>query len=392
MENNLNIIHIDMDAFFASVEQLDKPELKGKAVIVGGVGLDNRGVVSTASYEARKFGVHSAMPIAKAKKLCPHAVYLPGRRERYTELSKQIFNILLEFTPQVEKLSIDEAFLNVKGCHRLYGSSKEIGKQIKKKIKDETGLVCSIGVARNKFLAKIGSDLDKPDGLVVIKNNEIAEVLDPLSVDKIPGVGTKTANKLNEIGIYKIGQLKNMEYNELKHLFGKNGSLLYELIRGIDKREVNINSETKSISNETTFQNDTSDLDLLLKYLLELSQKVTRRVRKKNLIGNTIFIKVKDNKFNVTTRRITIKKYINSTDDLYKYGKKLLEKVDLKNPIRLIGIGIASLKEKKKEQLSLFTNSKDKSEFNIVIDSIKDKFGNESIKRARDLLKEDKNN
>ena len=391
MENNLNIIHIDMDAFFASVEQLDNPELKGKAVIVGGVGLDNRGVVSTASYEARKYGVHSAMPIAKAKKLCPNAVYLPGRRARYNELSDQIFNILLEFTPQVEKLSIDEAFLNVKGCHRLYGRSKEIGKQIKKRIKEKTGLVCSIGVARNKFLAKIGSDLDKPDGLVVIKNNEIAEVLDPLSVKKIPGVGKRTAQKLNEIGIFKIGQLKKMEYNELEHLFGKHGRLLYNLIRGIDDREVSVNSETKSISNETTFQNDIKDLDLLLKHLLELSQKVTRRIRKKKLIGNTIFIKVKDNKFNVKTKRITIKKYIDSTDDLYKYGKKLLEKVERKNPIRLIGIGIASLKEKNKEQLSLFASSDDKSEFNIVIDSIKDKFGNKSIRRARDLLEVDKN-
>ncbi len=392
MRNNLNIIHMDMDAFFASVEQLDKPELKGKAVIIGGVGLDNRGVVSTASYEARKFGVHSAMPIAKAKKLCPDAVYLPGRMERYTELSEQIFNVLLEFTPQVEKLSIDEAFLNVKGCHRLYGNSKEIGKQIKKRIKEKTGLVCSIGVARNKFLAKIGSDLDKPDGLVVIKNDEISKVLDPLSVKKIPGVGEKTAEKLNEVGIYKIGQLKDMEYNELEHLFGKHGRVLYRLIRGEDDREVNVDNETKSISNETTFQNDISDLDLLLKHLLELSQKVTRRIRNKKLIGNTIFIKVKDNKFNVTSRRITIKKYVDSTDDLYKFGKKLLERVDLKNPIRLIGIGLAGLKEKNKEQLSLFESSDNKSEFNIVIDSIKDKFGNQSIRRARDLLEKDKNN
>lgn len=382
---------MDMDAFFASVEQLDKPELKGKAVIVGGVGLDNRGVVSTASYEARKFGVHSAMPIAKAKKLCPDAIFLPGRRKRYTELSEQIFNILLEFTPQVEKLSIDEAFLNVKGCHRLYGSSREIARKIKKEITDETGLVCSIGVARNKFLAKIGSDIEKPDGLVVIKNDEIANFLDPLSVSKIPGVGKKTAKKLNEIGIYKIEHLKSMEYNELEHLFGKHGRLLYKLIRGLDEREVSVNNKTKSISNETTFRNDISEMDLLFKHLLKLSQKVTRRIRKKKLIGNTIFIKVKDNKFKVTTRRVTIKKYIDSTDELYMFGKKLLEKVELKKPIRLIGIGIAGLKAKKKEQLSLFESSNNKSQFNIVIDSIKDKFGNKSIRRARDLLEEDEN-
>lgn len=391
MSNNLNIIHVDMDAFYASVEQLDNPELKGKAVIIGGVGLDNRGVVSTASYEARKFGVHSAMPIAQAKKLCPHGIYLPGRGGRYAELSQQIFDILLKFTPEIEKISIDEAFLNVEGCHRLYGSSAVIAEKIKKKVKKETGLVCSVGVARNKFLAKIASDLDKPDGLVVIKNEEIANVLDDLSIKKIPGVGDKTAQKLNEIGIYKIKQLKKLNLSELNKLFGKNGKQLYDLIRGKDDRKVQINEAAKSISNETTFRCDIKEMDLLLKHLSQLSQKVTRRMRKKQLVGNTVFIKVKDNNFKVRTRRITVKRYIDSTDDLYKLSKQLLENVKINKPIRLIGVGIAGLKAKNKEQMSLFQSSEHKDEFNLAIDSIKDKFGNKSIRRARDLLEKENN-
>jgi DNA polymerase-4 len=391
MSNNLNIIHVDMDAFYASVEQLDNPELKGKAVIIGGVGLDNRGVVSTASYEARKFGVHSAMPIAQAKKLCPHGIYLPGRGARYSELSQQIFDILLKFTPEVEKISIDEAFLNVQGCHRLYGSSAVIAKKIKKKVKNETGLVCSVGVARNKFLAKIASDLDKPDGLVIIKNEEIANILDDLSIKKIPGVGDKTAQRLNEIGIYKIKQLKKLNLSELNKLFGKNGKHLYDLIRGKDDRKVQTNEEAKSISNETTFQSDIKEMELLLKHLSQLSQKVTRRMRKKQLVGNTVFIKIKDNNFKVRTRRITVKRYIDSTDDLYKLSKQLLKNVKIKKPIRLIGVGIAGLKAKNKEQMSLFQSSENKDEFNLAIDSIKDKFGNKSIRRARDLLEKENN-
>lgn len=386
MKNNLNIIHVDMDAFFAAVEQLDNPKLKGKPVIIGGVSLNNRGVVSTASYEARKYGIHSAMPIAQAKKLCPHGIYLPGRGKRYSEISKQIFEILKQITPKIEKLSIDEAFLDVKGCHRLYGNSNEIAKLIKDKVKEQTGLICSVGVASNKFLAKIASDLEKPDGLVVINDDSVAKILDDLSIKKIPGIGKKSSKKLNDLGIYKIKQLKNLNIDQLQNLFGKHGISLYNLIRGKDNRTVNTEQEVKSISNETTFSEDISDMDLLLKYLLKLSQKVTRRIRKKNLVGNTIFIKVKDNQFNVVTRRITINSNIDSTDDLYKYSKELLNKVKIKKPIRLIGVGIAGLKYKNKEQLSLFDSNKGKKEFNNAIDIIKDKFGNESIKRARDLL------
>ncbi|MCF8008761.1 MAG: DNA polymerase IV, partial [Halanaerobiales bacterium] len=314
MKEKLNIIHVDMDAFFASVEQLDNPKLKGKPVIIGGIALDNRGVVSTASYQARKFGIHSAMPIAEAKRLCPQGIYLPARSKRYSEISKQIFNIFKEFTPQVEKLSIDEAFLNVKGCHRLYGSSEQIAKKIKKTIKKKIGINCSIGVANNKFLAKIGSDLDKPDGLVIIENDKISDIIDPLSIKKIPGIGKKSAKKLNEIGISKIEQLKNLSIKELESLFGKNGKNLFDLIRGKDLRKVTTKQKMKSISNEITFDKDVNDKDILYKYLLKLCQKVTRRLRKDKVTGNIIFLKLKNDQFKVYTKRITVKVYINSTD------------------------------------------------------------------------------
>src|SRR6056297_1430174 len=385
MKNELNIIHVDMDAYFASVEQLDNPKLRGKAVIIGGVNLDNRGVVSTASYEARKFGVHSAMPIARAKKLGPHGIYLPGRHSRYQELSKQIFNVFLEFTPRVEKLSIDEAFLNVKGCHRLHGGSRKIAEQIKKRVLNKVGLVCSVGVAGNKFLAKIASDLDKPDGLVIIKDEDIKDILDPLSIKKIPGIGEITAQKLNQIGIYKIKELKSLNLAELIEIFGKQGRSLYNLIRGQDKRQVSINQQVKSISNENTFPHDVIDSELLLKYLLELCQKVTRRLLKQKFIANIVFIKVKDNSFHLTTRRITLNEYIDSTDDLYKHSKILLKDINIKKPIRLIGVGLAGFKEKRNEQLSLFNTKNKEIDFNLTIDSIKDKFGNKSKTRKNKL-------
>lgn len=386
MKEELNIIHVDMDAFFASVEQLDNPELKGKPVIIGGIALDNRGVVSTASYQARKFGIHSAMPIAEAKRLCPQGIYLPGRSKRYSEISKKIFNIFKEFTPQVEKLSIDEAFLNVKGCHRLYGSSEQIAKKIKIRIKEKIGLNCSIGVANNKFLAKIGSDLDKPDGLVIIENDKISDIIDPLSITKIPGIGKKSAERLNEIGISKIEQIKDLSINELESLFGKNGKNLYDLIRGKDLREVSTKQKMKSISNEITFDKDLTEQDILYKYLLQLCQKVTRRLRKDSVTGNIVFLKLKNDQFKVYTKRITVKVYINSTDDLYNYSKKLLNQINYKRPIRLIGVGVGGLISNNKNQLSLFEDDKGKKQFNIAIDKIKDKYGNKSIKRARDLL------
>jgi len=221
--SDLNILHVDMDAFFAAVEQRDNPELIGKAVIIGGVELDRRGVVSTASYEARKYGVYSAMTIARAKKLCPHGVYLPGRHDRYQKFSKKIIEILYEVTPRVEQVSIDEAFLDLKGCHRLFGTSREIGEKIKMRINEKTNLKASVGIASNKFLAKLASDLDKPDGFTVIERNRVNQILDPLPVKKIRGVGQKTEKIIKRKGIRTIKDLKSLSKKELIAYFGKSG-------------------------------------------------------------------------------------------------------------------------------------------------------------------------
>ncbi|MFW6389538.1 MAG: DNA polymerase IV, partial [Halanaerobiales bacterium] len=242
----LDIMHIDMDAFFAAVEQLDNPELKGKPVIVGGTHLDNRGVVSTASYEARKYGVHSAMAIVEAKRLCPDGIFVSGRMKRYQEISANIFDIFKGFTPLVEKISIDEAFLDLTGCHKLFGDSYQIGSKIKNKIKEELGITASIGLAPNKFLAKLASDMDKPDGFFIIEEDQIDNILEPLSVRKIWGVGKKSAELLESRGIKTIRDLKQLSQNDLKALFGKSGTKLYKLCRGIDNRRVSTEEEVKS--------------------------------------------------------------------------------------------------------------------------------------------------
>ncbi|HLV09626.1 MAG TPA: DNA polymerase IV, partial [Halanaerobiales bacterium] len=284
---SLDIMHIDMDAFFASVEQLDNPDISGKQVIVGGLG--KRGVVSTASYEARKYGVHSAMPMTEARKLCPEGIFISGRHKRYAELSGDIYQIFKNYTPLVEKVSIDEAFLDLKGCHRLFGNSVEIGKKIKKEIKNKTGLTASAGLAPNKFLAKLASDMDKPDGFFVIEEDRIAEILEPLSVNKMWGVGKKATKVLKNKGISTVGQLKKLSLNELSAIFDKMGIQLYYLSRGIDNRSVSQDDEIKSISHEETYSQDLKDREEIYQKLLSMAERVSRRMRKKGYKGNTIF-------------------------------------------------------------------------------------------------------
>ena len=386
----LNILHIDMDAFFASVEQKDNPELKGKPVIIGGTALGNRGVVSTASYEARKYGVHSAMPIKKAKKLCPHGIYLPGRMERYQEISNKVFDIISNFTPLIEKISIDEAFLDLKGSHLLFGSSVEIGKKLQKQIKKELNLNASIGIAPNKFLAKLASDLEKPEGFKIIPGDKIDDVLTPLAVDEIWGVGEETEKILRKKGIKTIGQLRNLSQRELKSMFGKFGKKLYKLARGIDNRSVQTESETKSISHETTFKNDLKDEEKIFSILMKLSEKTGRRLRKNQFKGTTVFIKIRYNNFDTYTRQTTTQRSFSDTETIYKKGKKLIKENNLLiKPVRLLGIGITNLIGENKEQLSLFDKNEDK--IVKVVDNIKDKYGENSIFRAKQLIyKKDK--
>lgn len=383
---SLNIMHIDMDAFFASVEQVDKPELKGKPVIIGGTSNDNRGVVSTASYEARKYGVHSAMPIVEARRLCPKGTFLPGRHERYNEFSEEIFKIFLKYTPLVEKLSIDEAFMDLTGCYRLFGNSFQIGKKIKYDIKNELGLTASVGLAGNKFLAKLASDMNKPDGFFIIKENQVDEILEPLPVNKIWGVGKKTEKILKHKGIDTIARLRKISQNQLSKLLGNNGKKLYYLARGIDNRKVEVNNIIKSISHEETYQENLIDKNKIMASLMRMSSKVSRRLRLKEFLGNTIAIKVRYGDFTTYTRRITLSTYTNDIDKIYQAGLYLLEKEQLwSKPIRLLGIGVSNLSKNKQNQLSLFNDNIKDEELKKAIDGLKDRFGENSIFRARKL-------
>lgn len=380
----LNILHADMDAFFSAVEQRENPELEGKAVIIGGVSLSNRGVVSTASYEARKFGVHSAMPIAQARKLCPDGIYLPARHGLYKEYSREIFGILKKYTPLVEKLSIDEAFLDVKGCERLYGNGVEIAEKIKKEVKNKTGLTISVGVSTNKFLAKLASDFDKPDGLTIIKKENIKTFMRKLDIDKIWGVGNVFAAKLAEEGVFKAGDVWSYSLEELKNKFGKAGAKLFFLSRGMDKREVKSQSKIKSISHEETFIDNISDQDKLFAYLFKMSEKVSFRLHSNSLKGNTVFIKVRYSDFSTYSRQKSLKAAVNSSEEIYQTARVLLNKDNLlKKPLRLLGVGVSNLCSEGKEQLNLFADADD--QLDQTIDELKRKYGFNKISRARKL-------
>jgi DNA polymerase-4 len=386
--DKLHILHADMDAFFSAVEQRENPELKGKAVIIGGVNLSNRGVVSTASYEARKFGVHSAMPIAQAKKLCPDGIYLPARHRLYKEVSLEIFNILKKYTPLVEKLSIDEAFLDVKGCDRLYGSAVEIAEKIKEEVKTKTELTISVGVSVNKFLAKLASDYDKPNGLTVIKKDDIKSFMYRLEIDKIWGVGDVFASKLAEENIYKASDIWPYSLEELKKRYGKAGVKLFFLSRGIDKREVKSQSQIKSISHEETFADNIGDRDKLLAYLFKMSEKVSFRLHSNSLKGTTIFIKVRYSDFSTYSRQKSLKAAVNSSEEIYLRAKELLNENDLlKKPLRLLGIGVSNLCQEGQEQLNLFADTND--QLDETIDQLKRKYGFNKISRARKLYLND---
>ncbi len=277
--NHPSIIHLDMDAFYPAVEVLDNPELRGKPVIVGGS--RERGVVSSASYEARRFGVHSAQPIAAAVRLCPNAIFLQGRMHRYREVSKQIFEIFMCFTPLVEPLSIDEAFLDVTGSERLLGDPVQIAKAIKAMVLGEIGLTVSAGVASSKFVAKIASDMDKPDGLTVVPFESVRAFLDPLPIGKMWGVGKVTREALARLNIHTFKDLSDFDPDFLQRKFGKNGVRMHQLSMGMDERDVVPDHETKSVGNERTFMHDITELGDAKKALLALATQVGRRMRRK---------------------------------------------------------------------------------------------------------------
>ena len=378
------IIHIDMDAFYASVEQRDNPSLKGKPVIVGG-GPEKRGVVSAASYEARVYGVHSAMPTSQAKRLCPLGIFLPVRMNRYQEVSEQIFKILRAYTPLVEPLSLDESFLDVTGSEKLFGPALEIAKEMKRKIWETTELTASAGIAPNKFLAKIASDLKKPDGLVEIKPEEVQEFLRDLPISKVWGVGKSTEGTLKGMGILRVGQLAAYPVELIERKLGKFGLELVALARGEDDRPVIPESEAKSISQEETFTPDLRDLETMKKVLLDQSEQVGWELRKQGLKGYTVQLKVRYPDFSLITRSFTLPAPTDQGIEIYQNAVKLLDKTDaLTKRARLLGVGVSKLRPRDDpEQMSLFDFHKEKVERSTAaVDQIWDRFGPEAIKRA----------
>ncbi|MEA2735396.1 MAG: polymerase [Humisphaera sp.] len=377
------ILHVDMDAFFAAVEQLDDPKLRGKPVLVGGDG--PRGVVATASYEARPFGCHSAQPMSVAKRLCPHAIVVPGRFERYREISDQLFEIFDAFTPIVQPLSIDEAFLDVTGSERIHGSAIEIARAIKRRVRDELSLTTSVGVAPNKFLAKLASDLEKPDGLTVINADDVDRVLPPLPVTKIWGIGPKTAARLEGMAIRTIGDLRKASDATLSRLLGDDAERCRNLALGRDDREVVTDSEAKQISQENTFGVNIAEPDVVRNELLEQVQHVARRLRKHKLRAGGVTLKIRFGEFKTITRSRTLDEPTDRTDLLWNVTREVFDEWAAKNfvPIRLIGMAARNLSGGG-AQLSLFTDPAGEKHERLdkVVDAIVDRFGKTAVRRG----------
>ncbi|GAB7086550.1 DNA polymerase IV [Marinifilum fragile] len=340
MEDIRKIIHIDMDAFFASVEQRDNPELRNKPIAVGGDG--DRGVVAAASYEARKFGVRSAMPSKIAKKRCPHLIFVRGRHDRYKEVSNQIMSIFYEYTDLVEPLSIDEAFLDVTHNKKNLPSATLIAQEIKARIKEETSLTASAGISVNKFLAKIASDVNKPDGLFVIPPKNIESFINDLQIDKFYGVGKVTAEKMHKLGIFRGKDLKERSLLDLSRLFGKHGTYYYNIARGIDDRPVNPNRIRKSVGTEHTYRNDLIDTQEIKKDLRKTTESLVRRLEKSGFRGRTLTLKLKYSNFEQETRSRTLFGVFEGFEMIQKNAEELLDQDELKNSIRLIGLTVSN--------------------------------------------------
>lgn len=388
------ILHVDMDAFYAAIEERDRPELVGRPVIVGG-SPDGRGVVAAANYPVRKFGVHSAMPTSTALRLCPHAIVLPVRMLHYASISRQIRDIFFRYTPLVEPLSLDEAFLDVTGCQRLFGDGAAIAARIKQDIKRETRLVASVGVAPNKFLAKIASDLEKPDALVVVDPAKVGDFLDPLPVGRLWGVGKVTGKSMQRLGVETIGQLRMLSLETLKQTFGDSGEHFWRLSHGIDDRSVVPDRDAKSISHETTFAADISDVETLRSWLVDLTDQVARRLRRHERLGRTVQIKLRYSDFSTITRSRTLPKPTDVTQEIWQVASDLLTQACQKNrslktqgkSIRLIGVGVSGFENPGAIQPLLFDDPVEEKhikhkDLDRVTDAVRDRFGTAALKRA----------
>lgn len=344
------IIHVDMDAFYASVEQLDNPYLRGKPIAVGG---GHRGVVSAASYEARKYGVRSAMPSKTAREKCPHLIFVPHRFQRYKEISRTIRNIFYDYTDLVEPLSLDEAYLDVTENKKGIESANQIAREIRKRIFEETGLTASAGISVNKFLAKVASDINKPNGQKTIHPQHIEPFLEELPVEKFYGVGKVTANKMYSLSIYKGADLKKKTLQQLTQLFGKSGQYYYNVVRGIHNSEVKPNRIQKSVAVERTFSDDLSDEQQINDKLKSLSEELYNRLSRHQILGKSLTLKIKYKDFSLYTRSFTRNDYYQSTEDYYVTAKSLWQQRPYDRAVRLLGLSLSNLNTDDKKQVSI---------------------------------------
>ena len=378
-----SILHVDMDAFFASIEQMDDPRLRGKPVLVGYDG--PRGVVAAASYEARRFDCHSAQPMAIARRRCPQAIIVPVRFERYRENSGRMFGIFDEFSALVEPLSVDEAFLDLSGTEKLLGDAESVARGLKERIKAELGLTASIGAAPNKFLAKLASDLNKPDGLVVVRPEDVDELLMPLAVTKLWGIGPATAKRLNQVGIHTVGDLRKQPVEWLGSLLGSDAEWFLRLAHGEDDRPVVPDREARSIGHEQTFGLDVEVPDEIRRVLLEQVEQVGRRLRKHGLRARGVTLKIRYGDFETITRSVTLKEPTDGTSELWAAASEVFDKWCASGfkPVRLIGMSAGHL-SKGEKQMALFVDPDHEKQKKVdrVADEIAAKFGSKAIRRG----------
>jgi DNA polymerase IV len=376
------ILHIDMDAFYASVEEQDRPELKGKPLIVGGT--SGRGVVAAANYAVRRFGVRSAMPMREALRRCPEAICVQPRMARYKEVSEQVFAIFHEFTPLVEGLSLDEAFLDVTSSQQLLGSAESIGSEIRRRIVKQTGLTASVGIAPNKLLAKIASDLNKPDGMCRIGADNVRDILDELPIEKLFGVGPKTLPAVHAAGIRSFGDLRRAGDEVLWRAFGRHGKSMRSLASGVDDRPVEPNREEKSISAEETYATDIRGVAPLTVQLLRLADRAASRLRARELAAGRVSVKIRRGDFTTCTRQRTVEPPTQETAIVYSAAKALLEQWLATQPdaaVRLLGVGVSDLQTL--PQADLFAGDPvQSSRLDSAIDGIRDRFGSDMLTRA----------
>ncbi len=383
----MDILHCDLDAFYASVEQRDHPELRGKPVIVGGLP-NSRGVVATCSYEAREHGVHSAMPSAQAFRLCPQAVFIPPDLNKYCAASQQVFSIFKEYTPLIEPLSIDEAFLDVSGCHRLFGTSREIALRIKQEVLEQANLIISIGISANKFLAKLATNLSKPDGMMEFGPEAVKGILPGLPVRELWGIGEKTALRLNRAGIYTIGDLTDTPAGRLKPILGSNTDFYINIASGMDTRAVSPRPAAKSIGNETTFPEDLSRPEELEPILLKLSSKVGFRLRQSSLRASSIQLKMKTAEFKTYTRSTRLPEPAQADLLIYHTALELYHRSGMAGQkLRLIGVSCSHFAPDELEQGSLFGENEADNRLDQIMDALNTKYGKGAVIRASLLRK-----